>query len=205
MLKLGPTVMVTLKAVLVTPEVKVSTETLDFGPVPTGKTKVRSAAGTLAEACCHSLLVGSLVSTPLPRCCPCSGFLTGTVPAAGHAGHAAKPAGGSSRLAGEGPAGSRRCQGLGLLQGTARAGGAAAWAEGPAQGDTVKRWATRLASLLPASLCCWRRPGQMWHTGLTDSALLVAALHLTRAAEVTCIFPVGSDCSAAHCVSLALL
>ena len=50
MLKLGPTVMVTLKAVLVTPEVKVSTETLDFGPVPMGKTKVSSAAGILAEA-----------------------------------------------------------------------------------------------------------------------------------------------------------
>ena len=64
MLKLGPTVMVTLKAVLVTPEVKVSTETLDFGPVPVGKTKVSSAAGILAEACCHSLLVRSLVSAP---------------------------------------------------------------------------------------------------------------------------------------------
>ena len=69
MLKLGPTVMVTLKAVLVTPEVKVSTETLDFGPVPTGKTKVSSAAGILAEACCHGLLGRSLVCALLSHCC----------------------------------------------------------------------------------------------------------------------------------------
>ena len=146
MLKLGPTVMVTLKAVLVTPEVKVSTETLDFGPVPTGKTKVSSAAGIPAEVFCHGLLGRSLVCNLLCRCCPSSASLTGTGPAAGHARHAAKPSGGSSRMAGEGPAGSRRCQGLGLLQGTARTRGAATWAEGPAQGDTVKCGPTRPAA-----------------------------------------------------------
>ena len=43
-LKSGPTVMVTLKAVLVTPEIRASTETLAFGPVPTGKCKVGAQA-----------------------------------------------------------------------------------------------------------------------------------------------------------------